>query len=90
MTARQKACKKCGDAIVLAKAPNGGWMSLAPYPDPEGEYRVDVLGPSLVVLPDRAQSSRATKRYEKHRCVPAAKAVPRAGRPQQLALGVEA
>lgn len=89
MSRRMKPCGGpggCGGGIVKAKAPNGGWMKLEPYPDPQGEYRVDVLDDALVVLADGEPSSARTKRYERHRCVPAAKAAPRAGRPTQLAL----
>lgn len=88
MSLRVRPCTECGDAIVLAKAPNGGTMPLAPYPDPAGQYRVDVLGRDLVVLRDDQVSSGKTKRYDPHSrtCMPASKAAPRAGRPTQLAL----
>ena len=82
----------CGDGIVYAKAPNGGTLKLEPFPLAPSEksdraVRVDVLDRDLVVLAAGEPSSERTKRYERHRCVPAAKAVPRAGRPTQLAIG---
>lgn len=85
MSVRQTPCKKCGDAIVLAAAPNGGVMPLAPYPDPDGRYRVEVLDHLRVLEPGESTSS-AVKRYDPHDCVPAGKAVPRGGRPAQLEL----
>lgn len=90
MTIRQKPCPQCGAAIVYAAAPNGGRVPLEPWPAPDGRYRVDVLD-DLVILPVDAPSSSATKRYDPHgpACVPAGKAVPRGGRPTQLAIGGE-
>jgi hypothetical protein len=87
MSARQVPCRKCGDAVVLATAPNGGVMPLSP--DPAGKYRVDVLGRDLVVLSDGQETSARTRRYDPHSCVPAGKAVPRGGRPTQLTIGAE-
>lgn len=66
----------CGEPIVKARAPNGGWIPLEPYPDPHGEIRVEVLH-QLRVLPAFEPSTSRTKRYERHRCVPRRKAVPR-------------
>lgn len=82
---RQTFCDRCGAPIVTARAPNGGWMPLEPYPDPEGKVRVEVLH-QLRVLPAFEPSNRNTKRYEKHHCVPAHKAVPRPAddAPEQL------
>jgi len=72
----------CGAPIVKAKAPNGGWMRLEPWPDPAGEVRVEVLA-QLRVLPRFEPSNRNTKRYERHRCVPARKAVTRPAKPAE-------
>lgn len=72
----------CGAPIVKAKAVNGGWMPLEPYPDPEGNIRVEVLH-RLRVLPSFEPSNRNTKRYERHRCVPAHKAVTRPREPHE-------
>jgi hypothetical protein len=90
VTARQRPCRDCGDAIVLARSPHGGWIPLQPYPDagPDatGRIRVDVLAAGLVVLRADEPTSGRTKRYARHDCVTARKAVPRSGRPKQLAL----
>jgi hypothetical protein len=91
VTPRQKICPQCGAAVVLARAPNGGWVPLEPWPAADGRYRVVVLG-DLTILPGAAVSSSATRRYDPHAptCVPARKAAPRGGRPTQLPLGGEA
>lgn len=80
----------CGAAIVKAKAPNGGWMRLQPWPDPTGPIRVEVLA-QLRVLRSFEPSNRYTKRYERHTCVPARKAVARPPEqvPEQLPLTEE-
>ena len=91
MTARQRPCRDCGGAIVLAKSPHGGWVPLEPYPeagaDAVGRIRVDVLAAGLVLLRADEPTSARTRRYQRHQCVPAGKGSPRMGRPRQLAIG---
>ena len=91
MSIRQRTCPECGAAVVYAAAPNGGRVPLEPWPAPDGRYRVDVLGRDLVLLDAGQPDSARTKRYDPHGpdCTPARKAVPRGGRPTQLALGGE-
>lgn len=69
---------------MLARAANGGWLVLEPYPDPAGSVRVDVMPGALIVLAGATRSSDRTKRYERHVCVPKVKPRP----PEQLSLEV--
>ena len=85
MSIRQRPCRACGAAIVLARTPTGGWAPLEPWPDPASTVRVDVLATGLVLLGDAPASAR-TRRYARHDCVPAGKAAPRV-RPEQLMIG---
>lgn len=81
---RPTECRDCTDEIVLARLPNGGWMRLEPYPDPTGSVRVEVLAGGLRVMGKAEPWNRRQKRWSRHKCVPASKAVRRP--PQQLVL----
>jgi hypothetical protein len=98
MATRQQPCKRCGGAVVLALAGNGGTFALEPWPDPDGRYEAALRGGRLVVLgrtdrtPDGTPLLRdpESKTYDPHSttCTPADRASPRRP-PQQTALDLE-
>ena len=75
MTREQTPCADCGAPIMLARVAGkpSARVPLEPFPDRAGDVPVVVLRHYLMVV--GRDEGGSTKRYERHRCVPAGRIV---------------